>query len=212
MIMEMPCRRYTLAPQAALGAFFAALALLPYANSALAGAPVAEAIPITSARVWLAPEYTRLTLEASLPVQYTLSTIKNPDRVVIDLEHVLLTPEIEKLGERIDAADPYVRSVRVGRYKPGILRLVVDLKTEAVPQAFILKPVGNYKHRLVLDIYPIVPPDPLMAFLNENANGAPLDESARGTANKAATTDDARAGAAGSRKAKSRMTRRITVA
>jgi N-acetylmuramoyl-L-alanine amidase len=204
--------RHIATPQAAFCAFFAALALLPYANPALAGAPVPETISITSARVWPAPEYTRLTLEASLPVQYTLSTIKNPDRVVIDLEHVLLTPEIEKLGERIDAADPYVRSVRVGRYKPGVLRLVVDLKTEAVPQAFILKPVGNYKHRLVLDIYPIVPPDPLMAFLNENANGAPQDDIARGTANKAATNDDARPGTTGSRKAKSRMTRLITVA
>jgi N-acetylmuramoyl-L-alanine amidase len=49
------------------------------------------------------------------------------------------------------------------------LRIVLDLKTEVLPQAFVLKPVANYGHRLVLDVYPVSPPDPLMALLNEDA-------------------------------------------
>lgn len=124
---------------------------------------------VSSARVWPASEYTRLTLESALPIQYSLSTIKDPDRVVVDLEHVRLSPELENLPGKIDATDPYIRAVRIGRFKPTVLRLVLDLKTEAMPQAFVLKPVGNYGYRLVLDIYPAIPPDPLMALLNENA-------------------------------------------
>ena len=125
-------------------------------------------IKVSSARVWPAEEYTRLTLESENPIQYSLTTVKHPDRVVLDLEYVSLTPELKKLPGKIDPADPYIRSVRIGRFKPNVLRLVLDLKTEALPQAFVLRPVGNYGHRLVLDIYPFIPPDPLMAFLNEN--------------------------------------------
>ncbi|MDQ3186451.1 MAG: N-acetylmuramoyl-L-alanine amidase [Pseudomonadota bacterium] len=132
---------------------------------------------VSSVRVWPAEEYTRLTLESALPIQYSVSMVKNPDRVVVDLEHVVLTPELEGLPDKIDASDPYIRAVRIGRYKPTVLRLVLDLKTEVQPQAFVLKPVGNYGHRLVLDIYPAIPLDPLMALLNEN-NAAMLQTEA----------------------------------
>ena len=45
------------------------------------------------------------------------------------------------------------------------LRLVLDLKAEVRPQVFALPPVAEYGHRLVLDLYPLVPVDPLMALL-----------------------------------------------
>lgn len=141
----------------------AVLLFLSLGNAAFANTTV------SSVRVWPAAEYTRLTLESALPIQYSVSLVKDPNRVVVDLEQVMLTPELEGLPNKIDAADPYIRAVRIGRYKPTILRLVLDLKIEVVPQAFVLKPVGNYGHRLVLDIYPAIPLDPLMAFLNENS-------------------------------------------
>jgi N-acetylmuramoyl-L-alanine amidase len=57
--------------------------------------------------------------------------------------------------------------VRIGQFKPGTVRLVLDLKSEVNPQAFTLAPIGDYGHRLVLDLYPLVPPDPLLAFLEK---------------------------------------------
>jgi N-acetylmuramoyl-L-alanine amidase len=36
------------------------------------------------------------------------------------------------------------------------------------PQVFSLKPIGEYGHRLVLDLYPLVPIDPLMALLEKS--------------------------------------------
>jgi N-acetylmuramoyl-L-alanine amidase len=41
----------------------------------------------------------------------------------------------------------------------------MELKTKVKPQVFALPPVGEYGHRLVLDVYPVNPPDPLMALL-----------------------------------------------
>ena len=49
------------------------------------------------------------------------------------------------------------------------MRLVLDLKTEVKPQLFNLKPVGEYGYRLVLDVYPAHPVDPLMALLKHPA-------------------------------------------
>ncbi len=124
---------------------------------------------VSSTRIWPASEYTRLTLESDTPINYSLILLKNPDRVVLDLEDVTLTSEIKKLPGKISADNLYIRALRIGRFKPGILRLVLDLKSVVKPQAFVLKPVGDYGHRLVLDIYPASPPDPLMALLNEGA-------------------------------------------
>lgn len=183
----------------------AALLFIPLSNSASANTE------ISSVRVWPASEYTRFTLESAPSLQYSLSIIKNPDRVVLDLEHVVLTPELERLPDKIDPADPYIRAVRIGRFKPNVLRLVLDLKTEVLPQAFVLKPVGNYGHRLVLDIYPVIPPDPLMAFLDENATAT-----LRGDPNvdDAKANIEARSGRSTEtrRKNKPEMIRLITVA
>ncbi|MBA2660409.1 MAG: N-acetylmuramoyl-L-alanine amidase [Nitrosospira sp.] len=184
----------------------AALLLLSFGNAVFANTIV------SSARVWPAPEYTRLTLESASPIRYSLSMVRDPDRVVVDLEHVTLSPELVSLPGKIEAADPYIRAVRIGRFKPTILRLVLDLKTEAVPQAFVLKPVGGYGYRLVLDIYPAIPPDPLMALLNENTTAMlQQDLNADGRANVKANNKTAR-NTETSRKNKPETIRLITVA
>jgi N-acetylmuramoyl-L-alanine amidase len=84
----------------------------------------------------------------------------------LDLEDVAVTAPLSALADKVGANDPYVKAVRIGRFKPGVVRLVFDLKTEVKPEAFTLAPVGDYGHRLVLDLYPLVPPDPLLAFLD----------------------------------------------
>jgi len=124
-------------------------------------------ITIVGTRVWPAADYTRITFEAAKPLKHTLFTLKNPERLVLDLENVDPNGKLASLVDRIGANDPYVKGVRVGRFKPGVVRLVFDLKAEVKPQAFVLSPVGQYGHRLVLDLYPTVPPDPLLALLDQ---------------------------------------------
>lgn len=119
------------------------------------------------ARVWPAQEYTRITLESKHAVSHNMFTLKDPQRLVIDLEGVSLNATLNELNAKVGSNDPYIASVRVGRFKPGVVRLVLDLKTEVKPQLFNLKPVGEYGHRLVLDVYPAVPVDPLMALVQQ---------------------------------------------
>jgi len=128
----------------------------------------AAGVQITSARVWPAADYTRVTFESQAPILHKLFSLDNPERLVLDLDNVDITATLNGLAGKIGANDPYVQSVRIGRFKPGTVRLVFDLKAKAKPQAFTLAPVGDYGHRLVLDIYPLEPPDPLLAFLDKH--------------------------------------------
>jgi len=131
----------------------------------LAVLPATAATDIASTRVWPAQDYTRVTIESAMPIQSQLLLLNNPDRLVLDLEDVALTPVLQALTSQIGADDPYVKAVRIGRFKPGMVRLVFDLKAEVKPQIFSLQPVAEYGHRLVLDIYPAHPADPLLALL-----------------------------------------------
>ena len=123
---------------------------------------------VAASRVWPATDYTRVTLESAGAISYKVFSLENPDRLVLDLEGIDITAALTGLSEKIGDADPYVKGVRVGRFKPGTIRLVFDLKATVKPQVFPLAPVGNYGHRLVLDLYPAVPPDPLIAFLDRH--------------------------------------------
>jgi len=125
------------------------------------------ATQVSSARAWPAQDYTRITLESAAPLQFQLLILKNPDRLALDLDNLKVTPALEALSSKIGANDPYVKSVRIGRPKPGTVRLVFDLKADAKPEVFTLRPIAEYGHRLVLDIYPAQASDPLIALLEK---------------------------------------------
>jgi N-acetylmuramoyl-L-alanine amidase len=92
-------------------------------------------------------------------------SVKSPERLVLDLEGVDVSPALAELNNKVATGDPYIDKLRVGRNRPGVVRVVLDLKTEVKAQAFTLKPIAEYGHRLVLDIYPLVPVDPLAALI-----------------------------------------------
>jgi N-acetylmuramoyl-L-alanine amidase len=131
------------------------------------------ATTVTSVRVWPAPDYTRITFESAAPITHQLLLLKNPDRLALDLDEIGTSPALLELAAKIGANDPYVKAVRVGRFKPGVVRLVFDLKAEAKPEVFTLKPIAEYGNRLVLDIYPLQAVDPLLALLEKSQSAAP---------------------------------------
>jgi N-acetylmuramoyl-L-alanine amidase len=120
---------------------------------------------ILASRVWPAQEYTRVTLESAKPVKHLFFSVTNPDRLVIDLEGIDLDDELKALPAKVGDADPYIAAVRVAMNRPNVVRVVFDLRGEAKPSVFPLAPAGEYKHRLVLDIYPARPADPLLALV-----------------------------------------------
>jgi N-acetylmuramoyl-L-alanine amidase len=135
---------------------------------------------ILAVRVWPAADYTRVTIECSSSLKYSHFTIKNPDRLVVDLEGIEFSSVLESLSNKIAPDDPNIKLLRAGRFKPGVVRLVMELKNEVKPQVFELPPVGEYGHRLVLDVYPLEAPDPLLQLLAKNeaqsGNVPSLDE------------------------------------
>jgi len=124
-------------------------------------------------RVWPARDYTRVTLEHDQPIRYSHLLVKDPERLVVDLEGVEFNSVLQMLPSKILESDPYIKLIRAGRNKPGVVRLVIELKAEVRPQVFSLLPVGEYGHRLVLDLHPLEPVDPLLALL-EKSGEAPL--------------------------------------
>lgn len=128
---------------------------------------IAHAAKILAVRVWPAADYTRVTLENDIELKTSHFTVKDPERLVVDIEGLELNPTLKELVAKIQANDPYIKQVRVGQNKPNIVRLVFDLKEEVNPQVFTLQPVGNYKHRLVFDLYPSNPPDPIAALIEK---------------------------------------------
>jgi len=143
-----------------------------------AGVGATAGASILAVRVWPARDYTRVTLEYDHAIKYTQLLVKDPERLVVDLEGVEFNSVLQTLPSKILDSDPYIKLIRAGRNKPGVVRLVIELKSEVKPQVFSLLPVGEYGHRLVLDLYPVEPIDPLMALL-EKSGDAPGKAEAR---------------------------------
>ena len=125
---------------------------------------------VQSVRVGLTPDYTRITLESNQPLEYELSMLENPHRVIIDLSRTKLSQALATLPQKVDAIDPFVQKIRVGQFTPHVIRLVFDLKSNVVPRTFVIEPKENFAHRLVLDIYH--PDKATKADLNARINPA----------------------------------------
>ncbi|MBX3685496.1 MAG: N-acetylmuramoyl-L-alanine amidase [Rhodocyclaceae bacterium] len=151
---------------------------------------------ILAVRVWPADDYTRITLEGGAELRFTQQIVKNPERLVLDLEGVEFNSLVRNLGDRVSPQDPYIKLIRAGRNRPGVVRVVVELKQEIDPQIFTLNPIGDYGHRLVVDLYPATPIDPLLALIekstpNEAAAGnAPTPDRGASTSTVAERPDD----------------------
>ena len=116
---------------------------------------------LLAVRVWPAPEYTRVTLESDVPLKARQTFVPSPPRLAVDIEGLELNPALRELVGKVRADDPNIAGVRVGQNSPGVVRLVCDLNQPISPQVFTLQPVAAYQHRLVFDLYPSTPPDPL---------------------------------------------------
>ena len=138
---------------------------------ALTSLQIARGATLLGVRVWPARDYTRVAIEHDEPLKFTHFMLREtpPLRMVVDVEGIELTSAFRDGVARVEPNDPYIGTIRVGQNRPGVVRLVIELKEEVKPQVFSLEPVGPYQYRLVMDLYPVNPPDPLMALLREQA-------------------------------------------
>src|SRR5688572_23128927 len=122
---------------------------------------------IVAVRVWPAADYTRVTIESDAPLAVEPTLLVSPDRLVIDVDGLELSPQLRELVGKVRADDPYIAGVRVGQNQPRVVRLVLDLKHAVAPQVFTLAPVAAYQHRLVFDLYPAQARDPLLELVRD---------------------------------------------
>ena len=120
---------------------------------------------IVAVRIWPAADYTRVTIESDQPLQARNFLADNPNRLVVDIDNLELSPALRDMVGKVLPDDPYIAGVRVGQNQPRVVRLVLDLKQAVVPQQFVLAPVAAYQNRLVFDLYPQNAQDPLLTLL-----------------------------------------------
>jgi N-acetylmuramoyl-L-alanine amidase len=153
----------------------------------------AFAAQILAVRVWPAADYTRVTLENDSDLKATHFIVSDPPRLVVDIDGLALNDTLKSLVAKIESNDPYIRQVRVGQNRPNVVRLVFDLKEAVKPQVFTLAPVAGYKHRLIFDLYPVKPADPIAAMF-ESGNWS-HEEAAPGQPSPGAPAQSAPPGA-----------------
>jgi N-acetylmuramoyl-L-alanine amidase len=114
-------------------------------------APAADNITVQNLRTWRAPDHTRLVFDLSGPIEHKLFTLADPHRLVIDMERGRLAGALAA----VEPDNPLIGAVRTGKPEGDTLRIVVELKAEVQPRSFVLKPAGQYGHRLVVDLYDV---------------------------------------------------------
>ena len=135
--LNSPCLRSVFGAFAILCAFFVPLI-------ASASAPVAD---VKSIRVGEHPSYTRIVIEATAGIGYTVFALENPNRIVIDVSEVAF-----KLP-RVPKGVGLISDIRFGQFRPGTSRVVLETsKPTQVTRSFALAPDGRSGHRVAIDL------------------------------------------------------------
>ena len=128
---------------------------------------IAYGAGIVAVRVWPAEDYSRVTIESDTTLRVTQRLIESPPRLAVDIDGLQLDATLRELVAKVRADDPNIAGIRVGQNTPTVVRLVIDLKQAIRPEVFTLAPVAAYQHRLVFDLYPARPSDPLAELIAE---------------------------------------------
>ncbi|MET4569975.1 N-acetylmuramoyl-L-alanine amidase [Rhodanobacter soli] len=106
----------------------------------------AQAAELKGARVWAGPEYTRVVLDASGPLRYTIS--QKDGQVVVDLPGSRTTSSFSS-----PSAQGLYRGMSHARIGDG-MQLTAKVAPASRLKSFVLKPASGTDYRLVLDLYP----------------------------------------------------------
>jgi len=107
-----------------------------------------NATTVNGARVWPAPDNTRLVIDLSQPAEHAIIVLRNPFRIVLDVKDVTLAADFENL----DLAKTGITRIRSAARNQRDVRIVLDMADNMTPRSFALPPNDQYGHRLVLDL------------------------------------------------------------
>ena len=110
---------------------------------------ILAAAEVRGLRMWPAPDNTRLVFDLSAPAEHSLFTLRNPDRIVIDLKNTKVSGTLPSATYN----ESRIKGLRYAKRGDNGLRVVLDLKNAVKPKSFVLKPYGAFGHRLVVDLF-----------------------------------------------------------
>ena len=126
---------------------------------------VVQAAEVEAVRLWRAPDHTRVVLDLSGEAEVSTLILENPERFVVDLKSSRLSASLSSLP----LEGTPIQSVRSGIRKGTDLRLVFDLTTAVRAAVFRLPPSDATGHRVVIDLFDLVPtvtpsvPEPVLS-------------------------------------------------
>ena len=119
---------------------------------------------MTNIRSWNGDDYTRIVVDLDDSVKFQSSRIFSPDRIYFDLYGAKLAPGLA--GKTFDVNNGFLKSIRAGQNKAGVVRLVLDVDSVQEYSAFLLL----HPYRLVIDVHGA--PAPAEQALNRSKQSA----------------------------------------
>lgn len=111
--------------------------------------PVLAVTRASGVRLGRHDQFTRVVMDLGEEVHFSVFTLAEPYRVVVDLPEI--DWQLEQQG--LFGGNGMVKALRYGLFQPGNSRVVLDLVRPArVKQAFVLPPGGANGWRFVLDL------------------------------------------------------------
>jgi len=106
------------------------------------------ATEIRSLRLSPEADHTRATIELSGKLDYKLFEIRNPDRIVLDLDDAAFAA-----GFVTPPGGGVLKALRTGKHGKDGARVVFDLDAAVQPKSFLLTPADGGGFRLIVDLY-----------------------------------------------------------
>ena len=132
------------------GALLAAglTAVLLFGTATLCPAePLPAARQVRAIRFWTAPDHTRVVLDMSSESVYTVRTLTDPHRIVIDVPSGHFSSDVGPVAVN----DGVLDRVRINKLRSGV-QIVLDVPRETPFRHFALKPYKDRPHRIVFDL------------------------------------------------------------
>jgi N-acetylmuramoyl-L-alanine amidase len=114
--------------------------------------PFSTGARVVGIRYWNSPEYTRVAIDVEGEADFTSSFLpasidgKLPPRIIVDVKEALIREDI--LRKPVEVRNGLLKIVRAGRFRPGVVRVVIDLEKTCGYQAFAM--VDPY--RIIIDV------------------------------------------------------------
>lgn len=110
---------------------------------------------IKKVRIWPSPESTRIVFDLNNPVDYTVSSSKDSDRIILTLKNVRLKLNLNSIkleNTRIKSMKVLNQNQENNQEINNEVKIEFLLTQTASPNHFCLAPNQEYGHRLVIDL------------------------------------------------------------